>query len=443
LLIESSEWPISNRRTHSGSGAGNPAHAAPVQDPLAWQERQSLGALQWLVAIAVSYLIIAVDDRSIAEPLPALLIALSLASAALLRRLPDVLFERHIVEPGLLVVDSLLILSAITTSQQLPWDLVILFFFCVFIAAIGENLIQIGVGCVLLSLAFVMFVSPNGADLSTAQPNFIFRVPFMFGISIFYGYLAGQVKKEQKRAADMEQAAKFRRQMVCAMAHDIKTPLNVIYGYAELLADPSGGFSTPTERKTSLNCIRDNIDRIVKLITDFLDVAKMESSKPQGAANPLELNGVAEEVVQQQSVMAREKHLSLLLRLDADIEPVLGDRDQLQRALGNLVSNAIKFTPPGGRITVSTEMVKKNVALRIKDTGRGIPAGDIPKLFAEFHRLETSEHIEGTGLGLFIVKTIVEAHGGSVAVESEEGLGTIFTILLPAVSTSSTVRQAA
>ncbi|MGH7852136.1 MAG: ATP-binding protein [Candidatus Binatia bacterium] len=429
------EWPTLNGTSRTARWWSNLLGSGSVGGRSLREDRNSIIAVQWLVAIGTSYLVITTHDHNLADPLPALLMLMCLASAVLLQRIPDAYFEKRLIEPGLLVVDSILILSAITTSQEIPWDLLILFFFCVFIAAIGENLVQIGVLCVLLSVVFVLFVSPHIADVSTVSPNFLFRVPFMFGISIFYGHLASQVKREKKRMEEVEEAARLKRQLVCALAHDIKTPLNVILGHAELLAEPSVGYSTPNEKVSSLECIRKNVNRIAGMLTDFLDVSKLETLKLEGAKDLVQINVIAEDVVLQQMVTAREKNLKLALELDANLEPILGDFNQLQRALWNLVSNAIKFTPSGGRITVTSEMIKKNIAIKVKDTGIGIPKDEISGLFSEFHRLTGSLNTEGTGLGLFIVKTIVEGHGGSVAVESEPGVGTTFTILLPTSNT--------
>jgi signal transduction histidine kinase len=253
--------------------------------------------------------------------------------------------------------------------------------------------------------------------------------------------LATQVKREKKRAAMMEEAARLKRQLVCGLAHDMKTPLNVILGHAELLSESDG--STPAERMSSFQCIRENVDRIVKLITDFLDVAKFESSNSPAASERVQMNAIAEDVVLQQRVTAQAKNLTLTLDLDANLEPILGDFNQLQRALLNLVSNAIKFTPPGGRITVSSGMIKKNIAVRVKDTGVGIAPDELSRLFSEFQRLTGAGNTEGSGLGLFIVKTIVEAHGGSVTVESALGAGTTFTILLPSLSKPPALQRAA
>ncbi len=191
------------------------------------KEKNAIIAVQWLVAIGTSYLIFASHDWNLTQPLPALLIMVCLVSAAILRRIPEHFFEKRLVEPGLLVLDSVLIISAITILHNVPWDLLILFFFCVFIAVIGENLIQIAIGCVLLSVVFFMFISPDTTTLS-ADSNSLFRVPFIFGIAISYGHLASQVKREKRHMEKLKEAAILKRQLVCALAHDIKAPLNVI-----------------------------------------------------------------------------------------------------------------------------------------------------------------------------------------------------------------------
>jgi hypothetical protein len=244
--------------------------------------------------------------------------------------------------------------------------------------------------------------------------------------------MAGQVKQEKKRLEKMEEAVRLRRQFVCALAHDVKTPLNVILGHAELLAGAYGGKQDSLERLSSVKRIRDNIDHIVQLITDFLAISKLETFKVESARDLVQMNAIAEDVVIQQMVTARDKNLNLTVDLDKDLSPILGDDDQLQRALANLVGNAIKFTPRGGSITVTSRMVKNDVSIKVTDTGPGIPKEELSGLFSEFKRLQGTANIEGTGLGLFIVKTIVEAHGGIVAAESENGLGTTFTVLLPA-----------
>jgi signal transduction histidine kinase len=411
---------------------GTLPNARRTSDGSIRDEKDAIIALQWLVAIAISYLVFAVNDWDLTDPGAGLLISICLLSAVVLQRIPEAILDKRFIEPGLVALDSMLIVSAIFLREQTPWDLLLLFFFCVFIAAIGENLIQVGVASVLLSIVFVLFISPNAKEAATISPDLFIRVPFMFGISVFYGYMTNRVQQEKKRTEQMEEAVRLKRLLVSALAHDIKTPLNVIGGYAELLAGECGGQQDPTERLLSLNRIRENIDRIVQLVTDFLSVSKLETLGLEMARNLVQMNVIAEEAVLQQMITARAKNLHLTLDLDRDLKPIMGDNDQLKRALWNLVGNAIKFTPPGGSISLRSRMVGKNVSIQVADNGPGIPREELPRLFSEFKRFKGSANTEGTGLGLFIVKTIVEAHNGSVAVESDEGLGTTFTVLLPA-----------
>lgn len=410
--------------------------SAPIR-----KDRETIIALQWLVAIGISYLVFAVQDWSLTDPVAGLLISVCLLSGVILQRIPDGIFEKPLIEPGLLILDSLLIVSALILREQTAWDLLLLFFFCVFIAAIGENLIQVGIASLLLSVVFLLFFSPNATEALAISPDLLVRVPFMFGISIFYGYITGRVRQDKRRMEQMEEAVRFRRQFICALAHDIKTPLNVIGGYAELLAGEYGGQEDPTERLSYLKRVRENLDRVLQLVTDFLTISKLETVGLETARNLVQMNAIAEDVVLQQMVTARGKNLHLTLDLDKNLKPVMGDNHQLQRALWNLVGNAVKFTPGDSSIRVRSRMVGKDVSIEVADTGPGIPREEIPRLFSEFERLKGSASIEGTGLGLFIVKTIVEAHKGTVAVESEKGMGTTFKILLPASKELSAVTQ--
>jgi signal transduction histidine kinase len=408
-------------------------------DPSIHDAKAAIISLQWLVAIAISYLVFAVQDWNLSDARAGLLIIVCLLSGVIVQRIPEGIFEKGYIQPGLVVLDSFLVLSAMVLREQTPWDLLLLFFFCVFIATIGDNLIQVGIGSVLLSVVFLLFVSPNARDALTISPDLVVRVPFMFGISLFYGYMSSQVKQERQRMEKAEEAVRLRRQFASALAHDIKTPLNVILGHAELLGGQYGGQEDPTGRLASLQCIRQNIDRIIQLLTDFLAVSKLETVGLGTVTGLVQMNAIIKEVVAQQMVTAHDMNLTMTLDLDKELKLVMGDHNQLQRALGNLVSNAIKFTPRSGRIKIRSRVVREDVCIEVTDTGPGIPKEDLPGLFSQFKRLNGSANTEGSGLGLFIVKTIVEAHNGRVAVDSDKGAGTTFTILIPASKECSAV----
>jgi signal transduction histidine kinase len=247
-----------------------------------------------------------------------------------------------------------------------------------------------------------------------------------------YGHLTNQVKRDKRRIEQLKPTEELKRQVVSALAHDVKAPLSVILGHAELLAGFIPGRADPKEQFLSLKCIRENIDRIVKLVTGFLNVSELMKPTAEASKTEVEINGIIRDVIRQQTVTLRKKDLNLRMELADDLKSCHGDQDQLERVLWNLIDNAIKFTPQGGAITLTSQMIGNNISLSIRDTGIGISKQELPNLFLEFKRLEGSANTEGTGLGLFIVKTILEAHNGAISAESEEGAGTTFNILLPA-----------
>ena len=395
------------------------------------ESKTALVAIQWFVAIGTSYLVLFGEDGATDAPLRMLLIFLCLLSAPVVQRLPDRFFQSRLVESRLLILDSILILAAVSLSQTAPWDLLVLFFFCVFIAATGENLMHIVLGCTLLSIVFLIYISAQQVEISAIRPELLVRVPFMLGISVFYGHLMSQIKREQKRIRQLKEEESMKRQLVCALAHDVKAPLSVILGHAELLAGCFGGRADPKEQASSLKTIRENIDRIARLVTGFLNVSKVVTETEDTTRDWVDINAIATEIMRQQAVPLRKKQITLTLALADDLKPCCGDQEQLERALWNLVDNAIKFTPPGGAITLTSRMTEDRISVSVQDSGMGIPKEELPSLFVEFQRLKGAANTEGTGLGLFIVKNIIEAHDGEITVESEDGAGTCFNISLP------------
>src|SRR3989338_4202254 len=219
--------------------------------------------------------------------------------------------------------------------------------------------------------------------------------------------------------------------LVSALAHDIKNPLGIIMGYAETMADKFTGRSDEKDSLEILERIQQSAERIVNLVTGFLEASRAETGRISVEEHPVKLNEIIQEVTRHQMGEMQKKDISLDVDLDENIPTILGDRKQLDRVLWNLVGNAIKFTPAGGTITVSSKRDNGHVSVAVKDTGIGIPQEELPLLFSQFRRLKGSAKIEGTGLGLFIVKTIIEAHKGTVQAESAGGQGATFSVRLP------------
>jgi len=394
-------------------------------------KKQAISILQWLIVIVTSYLLLFSKGTASEDPRVYGLIVVFLASSLVIRRLPEAVFQHRYFDIALLVTDTALISASIYMNRDVPWDLFLFYFFILFLAAIGENMVRIVIGSVLISLVYVGLLLEQGKGLSQMGPDLFVRIPFLFGASILYGYLSENAKKEKIRAETAEQRERLKMDLVSALAHDIKNPLGIIMGYAETMSDQFIGRSEAKGNLEILDRIQESAQRIVNLVTGFLEASKAEAGKISVEERPVEINALIREVAQQQMGDLRKKNISLDVELDENIPTIIGDKAQLDRVLWNLVGNAIKFTPGGGRITVSSRSDNGYVCVAVKDTGIGIPKDELPLLFSQFRRLKGSAKIEGTGLGLFIVKTIIEAHKGTVQAESAGGQGSTFTVRVP------------
>jgi len=393
-------------------------------------KKSTLVSLQWVLVIVSSYFVLFSRGEVIQDPRAYLLIVFFLAFMLVLYRLPLGAYDHKIFAPALVIIDTAFTTLAIGLNRDNPWDLFIVFYFGLFIAAIGENLLQVVAGCFIITVVSVT-LSSYQRGIAALDPELLIRIPFIFGVSLLFGFLGDQVKTEKKRAEHAEETQKIKRQLVSALAHDIKNPLGVIMFCADTVAGRLEKGIHDEENSRALHSIQDNGQRIVKLVTGFLDASKAESGKMEMLQEPVNLNRLLHNVGEQQMENMRKKQISLETELEQPLPNVLGDEGQLERVLWNLIGNAIKFTPSGGTIRMSSRADDGHVSISVKDTGMGIPEDELPQLFTEFRRLKGTAKIEGTGLGLFIVKTIVEAHGGTISAQSTEGQGSTFIVRLP------------
>jgi PAS domain S-box-containing protein len=235
--------------------------------------------------------------------------------------------------------------------------------------------------------------------------------------------LAGQ--NEQLRELDG-----LKDEFVSLVSHELRTPLTSIRGYLELVLDGAAG-SLTEEQDRFLRVVERNADRLLGLVGDLLFVAQVDAGRLPVEFDDLDLALVAAECVDGVRPAAEAKGLELIV--DAPPLAARGDRGRLDQLLGNLVSNAVKFTPGGGRVTVRVSAQDESALIEVSDNGIGVPEAELDELFTRFFRSSTATEsaIPGTGLGLVIAKAIAEAHGGQIAVESREGVGTTFKVTLP------------
>ena len=240
--------------------------------------------------------------------------------------------------------------------------------------------------------------------------------------------------------ARTEQAIRLRDEVLRVVAHDLRSPLQVVSLSSEILLrrsarEKAGADTGPIET------IRKAVERANRLIQDLLDVARMEAGHLTVVSGPREAAPLLQEVVELHHALAREKSILLSVELPEGASPVLADRDRVLQIFSNLLGNALKFTPNGGRISLRAQPVGNMMRFSVSDTGPGISEEELPHLFEPFWQARKGGR-QGAGLGLAIVRGLVDAHGGRLWVESAPGLGSTFFFTLPRVlSTGESVPE--
>ena len=221
---------------------------------------------------------------------------------------------------------------------------------------------------------------------------------------------------------------------VATVSHELRTPLTSMMGFLEMIREGEAGQLTD-EQKRFLAIVYRSSERLQRLVGDLLFVARLDASGLQLHFAPVRLDEIAREVAESSSALARSRDIELALEV-TDVPVVSGDHERLVQLVGNLLSNALKFTPGGGTVTVRTFAAEDGAVLEVTDTGIGIPEDEQDRLFQRFFRSSTAtqQAIPGTGLGLVISRAIVEAHGGTIEVASQVGAGTSFRVELPVQS---------
>jgi len=223
----------------------------------------------------------------------------------------------------------------------------------------------------------------------------------------------------------------MRRQFISDASHEIRTPLTAIGGFAAAIAD--GVAAGPEEGKRCASLIVREVERLNRLVGDLLDLSRIESGAVSLKFEEVDLPELVGSALEALEAQTREKEIRIELSLPRDLPPVRGDADRIYQVLVNLVSNALRFNRPRGRISIAARQIAGQVRVEVRDTGPGIPAPQLPHIWERFHRADASRARQegGTGLGLAIVRSIVEAHGGSVSAESVVGEGSTFSFTLP------------
>ncbi len=225
---------------------------------------------------------------------------------------------------------------------------------------------------------------------------------------------------------------RLRSDMTSLMSHELRTPVTSIKGFAELLLMDD---NIPEDAREFLTIINNESERLTRMLATFLSVSNLEQSDKQDVTKtPVKLDTVVHEIVDEMQEAAKRKRIRLVEQANTHLPPIAADKSLIRRAVSHLVDNAIKYSPERTSIIISTILESEVLRVVVEDRGYGIPNGDIDKIWQKFYRVARDgqdKEEESTGLGLSLVKEIVEQHGGNVDVTSEIGTGSRFSFTLP------------
>jgi two-component system phosphate regulon sensor histidine kinase PhoR len=243
----------------------------------------------------------------------------------------------------------------------------------------------------------------------------------------FYGYMKIFNDLTREKIID-----RMKSEFISIAAHQLRTPLSSIKWAIQMVIDGDTG-PISAEQKDMLQKGAKSNEAVIQLVNDMLNVSRIEEGKFGFNFEKLSLNKILDEVLKEAGTLSEEMRQNFKSDIQADMPPIKIDQERIKLALSNLMENAIKYTPEFGKITVSAKKEGDNIIIIIEDSGVGIPREEMGRLFMKFFRASNVVKLrtEGNGLGLFIVKNIIENHGGNIKIESEEGKGTKATINLP------------
>jgi signal transduction histidine kinase len=246
-----------------------------------------------------------------------------------------------------------------------------------------------------------------------------------------------------REVTQQRELERLKDEFVATVSHELRTPLTSMMGFLEMLRDGDAGDLTDDQARF-VTIVYRNSERLQRLVGDLLFVARLDANGLELELGEVALDDVVRDVAESTTALVRSRDLDLVIEPGA-VPPLEGDRERVAQVVTNLISNAVKFTPPGGRVVTRTATDGDLAVVEVEDTGIGIPEAEQSHLFERFFRSSTAteQAIPGTGLGLVIAKAIVEAHGGRIRVRSEAGVGTCFRVELPFAQPDGLVSDAA
>jgi len=384
--------------------------------------------LRWLLIVATAYLV--VFSRPLAQMPPAvgLFTAIYLGSNLILPWVAPRFGTARAFDIIVVLFDVLAISIGLSLCRDASVDFFPVYFLVVFVGALSDRL---GVAVAAASLISVIHLSTLARFMTVSEMidhGYALRVPFLFTVSLFLSFVVARARGRE-RAARKRLRQRRRAEVLSAITHDIKSPLANVQSMAEILLDGEAG-RLSTAQANFVRRIHSSVRHVIQLSVNLLDAARIDAGRFSLYPRIANIGSVVDDAISLMRSAAVVKGVGLKYQRGSDLPVSVFDSLQMERVVTNLIDNAIKYTPPGGTVTVTTRSEAGQPMIEVSDTGPGIAPEEIPALFEKFQRRRQTGTVEGSGLGLFIVKAIVDAHNGSVEMQSSPGHGTTVSVRL-------------
>ena len=385
--------------------------------------------LRWVLIIAIAYVVIFSRPLEEIPPATAAFIALYLGSNLGLANLLRSGVKRAALDWSVVVVDIVAVAVALSLAGEGNGELFVLYFVVLFLSALADGVLLAVVAALFIAAAHLYTASGFVDAAALIHDGYIVRVPFLFAVALFFGHLV-QTARAQQREAQGAMLRAQRMELLSTVSHDLRNPLGVIDSLTGLLLDGDAG-RLNGDQQTLLQRIRVSIRQVLNLSNNLIDAERIELDNLALRLESCDLRGLIEETLVIAEVAAGLKGVSLAVEMPPS--PVIATVDpvQIERAVSNILGNAVKFTPAGGSVRLSMNQENGFVRLAVLDSGPGF-SEDLLRKLGRKYQLDASLKGTGSGLGLFIAATAARTHGGRLLAVNRSDGGARVTIEITA-----------
>jgi len=407
----------------------SPSTASSAATHFGLSLKASIILIRWPVVLICSYLLLFPAGEYLSEIVLNTFVVLFVVSNVAINFLDDSWFTSWSFYYPLVIGDTIVLTLSLMINGTADNEFYLTFFLVILASCIVDDarLRAAVAGLATIIYAILLFISPQ-----VMRPAEFLRLPFLFVVSLFYGYFTQFIRMEKAHREQAEFTSRARKEALDIVSHELRTPLNLIGGYAQVLKDRTLG-EVNAKQEEALSKILRQSDNLLSTVNSVLDMARIEAGELSVVLEEIRLPDVFQGLRLYYDA-SLGKPVSMRWLIPSELPTIRSDKAKLTIVLQNLINNAIKFTDHG-QIEVSARHFaeKKSVEIEVKDSGIGIPQEALPVIFEKFRQADNSStrNYGGVGLGLHIVKAFTEALGGSVAVASQPGKGSTFTLSLP------------